>query len=70
MSTKQVAANIVEREGVEGQLPVGVIEVPLRLKKSKREKGREREDIHTLAKFSIGDSIAWNNLLINYNWNE
>lgn len=58
-----------EREG-EGLLPVGVIEVPLRLKKSKREKGREREDIHTLAKFSIGDSIAWNNLLINYNWNE
>lgn len=66
MSTKQVAANIVE--GGRGPQQVGVIEVPFRLRRSKREGGRE--DIHTLAKFSIGDSIAWNNLLINYNWNE
>lgn len=51
-------------------LPVGVIEVPFRLRRSKREREGKREDIHTLAKFSIGDSIAWNNLLINYNWNE
>lgn len=72
VSAKQVAAN--SAQGRRNKISArGVIEVPSRVGwDGERERRKERgtEDIHTLSKFSIGDSIAWNNLLINYNWNE
>lgn len=70
VSAKQVAANSVQarRNKISAR---GVIEVPSRVGwEGERERRQERRKGHTLSKFSIGDSIAWNNLLINYNWNE